>query len=102
MNHLRDLERIIRNASTPGHFRRDAEGNEHAVSAYIIKFSYQTKVRGSEDLIVKTETAVVLATNSMEAKAAATRPYSGKQAKILSVTETHPSNPTLLRVSSEE
>ncbi len=98
MNHLGDLERIIRNASQPGCFRRDARGNEHAISGYIVRFSHEARVRGQEETVTTMETAVVVAPNAMTAKLVATRPYSG--VNIFSVDEHHLNNPTILRVPS--
>ena len=105
MNHLHQLERVIRNASQPGHFKRDAEGNEHGVTAYVVRFSHQVFARrqigavtmGEKEHFTRYQTAVVIATNSMAAKTAAIRPYN--DAVIISCDSHHLSNPTALRLT---
>jgi len=107
VNHLQQLERVIRNASQPGHFHRDQDANEHEVSAWVVRFSHQVFERpklldgvvigGEKEYITRYQTAVVVAPNSMTAQMAATRPY--KMVDIIACDKHHLSNPTVLRVS---
>ena len=91
MNHLAQLERIITAAQRPGYFRRDQNGDEHEVFAYVVQFSYEH--HGER----KNETAVVVAPSVMAAQAAATKPY--KDAWVVSAQHYNlGSNPTVLRI----
>lgn len=96
MNHVAEISRIIERANTAGHFQRDRAGNEHQISGYIIRFSYETQVRGQDEPVTNHETAVVIAPSSQAAKVAATKPY--KNTNILSVDIANLSNPTILRM----
>lgn len=53
---------------------------------FIVRFTYQTKPRGEEELVTNSETAIVIAASRMQAQTLATRPY--KDVSILSVEET--------------
>jgi hypothetical protein len=95
---MREVERLVSNFSRPGHFRRDQDGNEHEVRGYIVRFSYESRVRGEEGTVTNFETAVVLASSRMDAQSAATRAYN--DVNILSIEEAHPgTNRTLFRIS---
>lgn len=102
MNTMRDLARIVRNASRAGHYRRDQSGNEHDISGYVVKLSYEKKVKGG-GIINVYETAVIVTVNSLDAKRIAVRPYrADANATVISCEDVGLGNPTVLRITEPE